>query len=46
MLTVTMILLLAAFVCTIASAMSKCPVWVPVLLLCVLELVRLLPLGR
>jgi hypothetical protein len=46
MLTVTMILLLAAFVCTIASAMNKCPVWVPVLLLCVLELVRLLPLGR
>lgn len=46
MLTVTMVLLLAAFVCTIASAMSKCPVWVPVLLLCVLELVRLLPLGR
>ncbi len=46
MFTVTMILLLAAFVCTIASAMNKSPVWVPVLLLCVLELVRALPLGK
>lgn len=43
MFTVTMFLLVAAFVCCIASAMNKCPGWVPVLLLCVLELVRALP---
>jgi hypothetical protein len=43
MFTVTLLLLLAAFVCTIASAMNKCPLWVPVLLLCVLELLRVLP---
>jgi hypothetical protein len=46
MLTVTLLLLLAAFVCTVASAMNKCPVWVPVLLLCVLELLRALPVGH
>ena len=43
MLTVTVLLLLAAFVCTIASAMGKCPLWVAVLLLVVLELLRVLP---
>jgi len=43
MFTVTMFMLIAAFVCTIAAAINKCPVWVPVLLLCVLELLRALP---
>jgi hypothetical protein len=46
MLTVLGLLILAAFICTIVSALGKCPVWVPVLLLCVVELVRILPLGR
>lgn len=37
-------LILAAFICTIASACSKCPVWVPVLLLCIIALLQILPL--
>ena len=46
MLTVMLVLLLAAFGCTLAAAMGKCPIWVPVLLLCVIELVRQLPIGH
>ena len=43
MLTVTLLLVLAAFVCTIASAMGKCPLWVAVLILCVVHLLAILP---
>lgn len=45
MLTLSILLLLAAFVCTIASALSppKCPLWIAVLLLVVLEAVQVLP---
>jgi hypothetical protein len=46
MLTVFLILALAAFIVTIASAMGKAPVWVAVLVLCLIELLRALPLGR
>ncbi len=46
MLTVIGFLVAAAFVCVIVSALGKCPLWVGVLLLCVVELVRILPLGR
>lgn len=46
MLTVLLLLFLAAFICTIASALNKCPLWVPVLLLCVAGLLAHLPLGR
>ena len=46
MLTVILILVIAAFICTIASAVGKCPLWVGVTLLCVVELLRVLPLGR
>ncbi len=46
MLTVALLLVLAAFVVTIASAMGKAPLWVAVLLLVVLELLRAIPLGR
>lgn len=35
MLSVSLLLLLAAFVCTIASSVGKAPLWVAVLLLCV-----------
>lgn len=45
MLTVFLLIAIAAFICTIASALEKCPPWVPVLLLCVIELLRALPLG-
>lgn len=45
MLTVTLLLLLAAFICTIASAFSppKCPLWIAVLLLVLIEALQILP---
>jgi hypothetical protein len=43
MLTVLFVVVIAAFACTIASALNKCPVWVPVLLLCVAALLQILP---
>lgn len=46
MFTVLMFLIVAAFVCTIASAAGWCPLWVPVILLTLLELIRVLPLGK
>jgi hypothetical protein len=48
MLTVLIILVLAAFIVTVASAASptKVPLWVAVLLLCIIELLRTLPLGK
>jgi hypothetical protein len=45
MITVFFILALAAFISTIASAMGKCPLWVAVIIICLIELVRVLPLG-
>ena len=32
---ITALLILSAFVCTIASALGKCPLWVPTLLVVV-----------
>jgi hypothetical protein len=46
MLTVIGFLVVCAFICTIVAALGKCPIWVAVLLLCVVELIRILPLGR
>jgi hypothetical protein len=47
MLTVFVLLAVASFVCTVASAAwGRVPLWVSVLLLCVLELLRSVPLGR
>jgi hypothetical protein len=43
MLSVTLLLVLAAFVCTIGSALGKCPLWVPVLLLVLVHLLAILP---
>lgn len=43
MTSVTMFLAVAAFGTTIWSAIGKCPVWVPVLLLTLIELLRLFP---
>lgn len=46
-LTVFLLLALAAFVCAVlAGAGYKPPLWVSVLILCVIELLRTLPLGR
>lgn len=44
MLTVTLLLLLAAFICTIASALGKCPLWVSVLLVVIVLLLQHIPL--
>lgn len=44
MLTVTLLLVLAAFVVVIASTMNKAPLWVAVLLLVISQLLQLLPL--
>jgi len=46
MLTVMIILAVAAFVATVVSAMGKCPLWIAVTLLCIIELLRVLPLGK
>ena len=45
MLTVLIILVIAAFIVTIGSAASpgKCPLWVAVLLISIVELLRTLP---
>lgn len=45
MLTVSFFLLVAAFVCAIVLAIGKCPLWVAVVLLCVLGLLQVLPVG-
>lgn len=44
MVTVTFLLVLAAFVVTISSAMGKAPLWVAVLLLVMVELLRVIPI--
>lgn len=43
MLTVMLLLVLAAFVCTVASAIGKCPLWIAVLFLVVIHLLGVLP---
>jgi hypothetical protein len=47
MLTVLLLLAIAAFVCAVlAGAGFPPPLWVAVLLLCMIELMRVLPLGK
>jgi len=46
MITVFALLAVVAFLCTIASAVDRCPLWVAVIVLCLIELLRVLPLGR
>lgn len=43
MLNVTLICLGGAFVCAIANAMGKCPIWVPTILICIVLLLQVLP---
>jgi len=47
LLTVTFVLIATAFVTTIMSMMSppKCPLYIPVLLLCIIALLSVLPRG-
>jgi hypothetical protein len=44
--TIVMLLVLAAFIVTIASAMGRAPLWVAVLLLTLVELLRTWDSGR
>ena len=44
MLTVVLVFLLAAVATALASIMGKVPLYVPVLLLCVVEALQILPL--
>ena len=46
MFTVMIILVIAAFVVTVLSAIGKAPLWIAVLILTIVELLRVLPLGR
>lgn len=43
MMTVSFILAIGAFLCTIASAIGKCPLWVAVLLLAIIHLLVVMP---
>jgi len=43
MLSVTLLLVLAAFVCTVVAAIGKCPLWVAVLLVVLVQLLAVLP---
>ena len=43
MLSVTVLLVVAAFICTIAEALGKCPGWVVDILICVVLLLGVLP---
>ncbi len=40
---VSLLLVVAAFICTIGNALGKCPAWVPLLLVCVVLLLGVLP---
>lgn len=44
MLTVALLLALAAFVVTVGAAMNRAPLWVAVILLAIAELLHVLPL--
>jgi apolipoprotein N-acyltransferase len=46
LITVTLLLALAALIITIVHAMNRCPLWPAVLVLTVIELLRSIPLGR
>jgi len=46
MLTVMTLLAIAAFICTIASALNYCPLWIAVVLISIAMLLQSVPLGR
>jgi hypothetical protein len=46
MLTVMLILAVAAFIMTLVAALGKVPIWVAVIILCLMELLRALPQGH
>ncbi len=42
--TVLLVLVLGALIAAIVSAMGKCPLWVSVILLCVVAAIQVIPL--
>ena len=46
MLTVFLVIAVAAFIVTVLSALNKAPLWISVILLCIIEMLRALPEGR
>jgi hypothetical protein len=40
---VVLLLVVVAFICTIAAAANRCPLWVPVLLVVLVQLLQLAP---
>ena len=44
MLTVLIVFLIVAVATAVAAAMGRCPLWIPVIALCVVEAVQILPL--
>ena len=46
LITVMVVLAIAALICAVAAAMAKAPLWVSVILLALMELIRALPMGR
>lgn len=43
--TVLLLLALAAFICAVAAAAGRVPVWVSVIIICVYLLLQSMPLG-
>lgn len=43
---VILLLVVAAFIATVASALNRCPLWVAVLFLCVIAMLQVMPVGR
>jgi len=44
MLSVTLLLVFAAFICTIASALGKCPLWIAMILVVLVQLLSVAPI--
>jgi hypothetical protein len=44
MITVALILVVGALIAAIVAAMGKCPLWVAVILLCIVEAIQVLPI--
>jgi hypothetical protein len=45
MITLALVLAIAALVCAVAAGLGKAPLWVAVVLLAILETLRVLPIG-
>lgn len=44
MLTIAVVLVLCAFVTAVANALGKCPTFVPIILLCLLAALQVIPI--